>query len=136
MGLGVGSQATLKGKEGQWGSTKQGTHHDGRAPTKVDGDLLDHFAAVLEPLLFCRAHFVTRFRVSPRTSSLSKRAFAMTSAAMMRHAMRDETTTRHHSLFAFSPERVLGLKRVAEVGVALFCHPISDPVVFSNRHPP
>ena len=40
----------------------------------------------------------------------------MSATAMMRHAMRDENT-RHHSLFAFSPERVLGLKRAAEVRV-------------------
>jgi len=40
----------------------------------------------------------------------------MSATAMMRHAMRDENT-RYHSLFAFSPERVLGLKRAAEVRV-------------------
>ena len=40
----------------------------------------------------------------------------MSASAMMRHAMRDENT-RYHSLFAFSPERVLGLKRAAEVRV-------------------
>ena len=39
---------------------------------------------------------------------------SMSATAMMRHAMRDENT-RYHSLFAFSPERVLGLKRAAEV---------------------
>jgi hypothetical protein len=41
----------------------------------------------------------------------------MSAAAMMRHAMRD-VNNRQHSLFAFSPERVLGLKRSAEVSVA------------------
>lgn len=40
----------------------------------------------------------------------------MSTTAMMRHAMRHENT-RSHSLFAFSPERVLGLKRAAEVRV-------------------
>lgn len=45
---------------------------------------------------------------------LALRAFTMSAAAMMRHAMREDST-RHSSLFAFSPERVLGLKRSAEV---------------------